>query len=135
MPTALAQPPPLPRDRTPLFAGAGALLAVFTATQMHCGALPALTCVLRKWTGIPCPACGGTRCLAACGRLDLGAALALNPLATIAVGALLGWSALALAHPRLAHQAALRLGSLLSGRRIAAIVALNWLYLCWALPR
>ena len=135
MPTAPAQPPPLPRDRAPLFAGAGVGFAVFAATRMSGGALPAFTCALMRWTGIPCPACGGTRCLAACGRLDLGAAFAWNPLAAIAAVALLGWSALALADARLANQATMRLGSLLTGRRIAAVVALNWLYLCFTLPR
>ena len=123
------------RLRAPLGVGAGVVFAAFTASRMDAGALPAFTCALKRWTGIPCPACGGTRCLAACGRLDLAAAFAWNPLVVLAAVALLGWSALALGDARLADQAAMRLGSLLTGRRIAAAVALNWLYLCFMLPR
>lgn len=135
MPNVFAKPPSLPRDRAsievPLAVGAGAALAVFTATRMSSGALPAFTCILMRWTGIPCPSCGGTRCLAACGRLDFGAAFAWNPLVALAAFALLGWSALALVDPRCAE----KVRALLTGRRLAVAGALNWLYLCWALPR
>ena len=139
MPDAFAKPPSLPRDRgaveTPLFVGAGVALAVFAATRMSSGALPALGCTLKRWTGIPCPGCGGTRCLAACGKLDIASAFSWNPLVALAAVALLGWSTLALAHPGLAHRAAKNLGAFFTGQRIATILALNWLYLCWALPR
>ena len=135
MPNAFVQPPSLPRAHarieTPLAVGAGVALAVFTATRMSSGALPAFTCALMRWTGIPCPACGGTRCLAACGRLDFSTALACNPLVALAAFVLLGWSALALVDPRCAE----KVRALLTGRRLAAAAALNWLYLCWALPR
>lgn len=135
MPTAFAKPPSLPRDRTsietPLAIGAGVTLAIFAATRMSSGALPAITCALKRFTGIPCPACGGTRCLAACGRLDFAAAFSWNPLVSIAAVALLGWSALALVDSRSAE----KISALLTGRRLAIAAAVNWLYLCWALPR
>ncbi|MEO7318921.1 MAG: DUF2752 domain-containing protein [Chthoniobacteraceae bacterium] len=130
-----AKPPSLPRDRalieTPLAVGAGVALAVFTATRISSGALPAFTCALMRWTGIPCPACGGTRCLAACGRLDFSSAFAWNPLIALAAFALPAWSALALVDPRFAEKVC----ALLTVRRLAAAAALNWLYLCWVLPR
>ncbi len=135
MPTAFAKPPSLSRDRasveTPLAIGAGVTLAIFVATRMNSGALPAINCALKRFTGIPCPACGGTRCLAACGRLDFASAFSWNPLVAIAAAALLGWSALALFDSRFAE----KIGTLLTGRRLAIAAAVNWLYLCWALPR
>ena len=42
-------------------------------------------CAFRAITGVPCPTCGGTRALLALARLDLGAALAWNPLVTLLV--------------------------------------------------
>lgn len=135
MPTMLAKPPSLPRDResieTPLLVSAGVALGIFVATRMSSGALPAFTCALKKFTGIPCPACGGTRCLAACGRLDLASAFSWNPLVAIGAITLLSWSALALATPA----AASRMTAFFTARKVAALAGANWLYLCWALPR
>ena len=133
MPAALAEAPP--RIATPLLAGIGAACAVLAARAMMAGALPSVTCWWLRGTGLPCPGCGGTRCLAACARLDIGGAFFWNPLAALAVCAFIGWSALALADRRLADQAGRRLGGWFTRNRIAAIVALNWLYLCLALPR
>jgi hypothetical protein len=42
-------------------------------------------CAFRTITGVPCPTCGGTRALLALARLDVGAALAWNPLVTLGV--------------------------------------------------
>src|SRR5688572_3117216 len=42
-------------------------------------AWPLPQCWLRKLTGLPCPACGSTRSLAAWSQWDLGQALQLNP--------------------------------------------------------
>jgi hypothetical protein len=121
--------------RSPLFAGAGTLLAVAVARGMSAGTLPGYRCPMLHWIGIPCPGCGATRCLAACGRLDFAVAIFWNPAAALVACALVGWAALALANARLANQAATRIGGLLTGSRVAALLIINWLYLCWALPR
>lgn len=40
-------------------------------------------CLLQRTTGTPCPTCGATRAGLALARLDVAAALALNPLMTV----------------------------------------------------
>lgn len=91
-------------------------------------------CPWRALTGIPCPTCGATRCMMELTRLDLGAALAMNPLMALAgLGAavyalhalgvwLLGWQRWrpSVSSPR--AQRALRIGT------VAALL-LNWGYL------
>ena len=137
-PVAIAEPPPLPREapvKTPHFAAAGAVLAVIAARLMQDGALPAHSCPMFRWTGIPCPGCGGTRSLAACARCDLAAALFWNPLVALVAVAFVAWGALALADARLAEQVSMRVSRWLTPRRFAAVVALNWLYLGLTLPR
>ena len=141
---ALPEPPPLPSPRrtgltarldAPLAAGMGTIFATLAARMVVGGTLPMGECHWLRWTGIPCPGCGGTRCLAASGQLDLATAFIWNPLVAFVALAFVCWSALALASPLLAKQASMRIAGLLSARRIAILVALNWLYLCWALPR
>jgi hypothetical protein len=142
---AFAEPPPLPRTGSdtslaaPFGAGAGVILAAIMGRLTMTGALPALECRWMRWTGIPCPGCGATRCLGACGRFDLLDALRWNPLVASTVIALLAWGVVALGDLLFKTRSAERLGgavrAALTGRRIAACVALNWLYLCWALPR
>lgn len=61
---------------------------------------PALTsllrpCAFRALTGLPCPTCGTTRAALAVLRADLGAAWAVNPLATVALLGFLGGGLLA----------------------------------------
>jgi hypothetical protein len=141
---ALPEPPPSPspprtgltaRLDAPLAAGVGTILATVAARTVVGGTLPVPECHWLRWTGIPCPGCGGTRCLAACGRLDLAGAFFWNPLVALLALAFVGWSALALAKPLLAEKVSTRIAGLFSTRRIAILIALNWLYLCWALPR
>lgn len=43
-----------------------------------------LRCPLRVLTGLPCPTCGGTRAVAAMGRLRFAEGIALNPLVAAA---------------------------------------------------
>src|SRR5678815_2963225 len=71
---ALPEPPPLPapartgltaRLDAPLAAGVGTILATVAARMVIGGTPPMAECHWLRWTGIPCPGCGGTRCLAA----------------------------------------------------------------------
>jgi hypothetical protein len=68
------------------FLWGGAALACAAAApfarDLAAGAPP---CVFRSLTGVPCATCGGTRALLALARLDVGAALAWNPLVAIGV--------------------------------------------------
>ena len=41
-------------------------------------------CAFKQWLGLPCPACGTTRSALALAHFDLTAALAVNPLITLA---------------------------------------------------
>ena len=88
-------------------------------------------CHFQSWLGLPCPGCGTTRSALALSQLDFAAALAVNPLATLA------WAGLVLG--------GLLAGSLaLAGRRVpefpsrltwdwrwasALAVTANWVYL------
>jgi Protein of unknown function (DUF2752) len=54
------------------------LRPVWIAVAPHLG-----SCTFRNLTGIPCPSCGTTRTALALLDFDIGAALAVNPLAAI----------------------------------------------------
>lgn len=96
-------------------------------------------CRWLRWTGIPCPGCGATRCLSACGRLDLAGAFQWHPLvATLAI-AFLAWPVFLVIgrtwHLRWPLGVVQRIQKSITGRSFTAAVIANWLYLCWALPR
>lgn len=85
------------------------------------------------WTifGIPCPACGATRALAALAAGRWAEALAWNPLAAIAGAGAAIWllmSALVLSGVMRAPRVPPRLSPSVSWA-FGAVVALNWLYL------
>lgn len=65
---------------------AGLALAVLLAT-VHLPGRPSTVCLLRGFTGIPCPFCGGTTAAAAVGRLDVLAALRASPAAVAGAAA------------------------------------------------
>lgn len=82
-------------------AGLGAV-AVFLA-DLHLPWRPRTLCLLREFTGIPCPFCGTTTAAVHAGHLDVVGALAANPFAVMIVaiiatapltGALRCWDAL-----------------------------------------
>lgn len=82
-------------------AGLGAV-AVFLA-NLHLPWRPPTLCILRQYTGIPCPFCGTTTAAVHAGHLDVVGALAANPFVLIVTaviatapltGALRGWDAL-----------------------------------------
>lgn len=62
------------------------LRPIWIAIAPHLG-----SCTFRNLTGIPCPSCGTTRTALALLNLELGSALAVNPLgALVAVAFILG---------------------------------------------
>jgi len=105
----------------------------------HARHLPLPPCWFREFTGLPCPTCGGTRCLLALGHLDLTAALRWNPLVALASVALVLWLVLSIIAPLFGWNFMDRLRQRFARfpiRRLAiGALLLNWLYLLWALPR
>jgi hypothetical protein len=63
------------------FAASAFALAVLPFAPRFAVALPG--CPLRRWTGIPCPTCGGTRAVVSLAGGDVVGALSLNPLVTV----------------------------------------------------
>ncbi|MEA3188487.1 MAG: hypothetical protein QOD99_2317 [Chthoniobacter sp.] len=91
---------------------------------------PVFPCTFLRLTHVPCPGCGVTRCLAAIGQLHPGDALRWNPLAFCVVLA-------AFLQPLLAenHRLKTAIFSRPAALGLFALVAVNWLYLCFTLPR
>jgi len=86
-------------------------------------------CPLHALTGLACPTCGATRAALCLLEGRWSAALAINPLATVAlvagmVGGLVApvWVIAGAPIPEVAHRRALRL-------LIVALLASNWIYL------
>lgn len=117
----------------------GFLFLAGVAQAVVYGLLPIPRCLLRQFTGIPCPTCGCTRSLAAWTQLDLASAFLFNPLFFAACTVLLLWSGIRLVEMRTARELVprphLRFGKNTAWALGAAAVILNWLYLCLTLPR
>ena len=101
--------------------------------------IPFPRCMLRKFTGIPCPTCGCTRSLLAWSNLDLAAAFRFNPLFFVLCLGLLAWFGLWCVE-RLTGRAWLeRWGGQVRRGRVwklfIALAVVNWLYLWLRLPR
>ena len=115
-----------------IFGGVLLLGAGLAAVWLRLG-LPRPICLLREWTGIPCPTCGSTRLVEALLAGDVGAALAQNPLVFVVLVGVALW-ALASAAGRLfglrAPRVVLGAGEKLV-LRIGAVVAVlaGWVYL------
>lgn len=96
-------------------------------------------CLFRKITGMPCLACGGTRCVRSLAGLDITAAFAYSPLvAAVALGAA-AWSLWAVIARMRGDALRLRLvtdarGSLQLRWAIGGALVLNWIWLCRNLP-
>lgn len=82
-------------------AGLGAV-AVFLA-NLHLPWRPSTLCILRQYTGIPCPFCGSTTAAVHAGHLDIVGAFAANPFVLVVTaiiatapltGAIRRWDAL-----------------------------------------
>jgi hypothetical protein len=101
--------------------------------------LPLPVCGLRILTGLPCPFCGTTRVLLELSHLDLVAAFHFNPLVFLACTALGAWFALWIVDRlfQRAWQITLlrRINRLPLVRLLTLAGLVNWVYLCFNLPR
>lgn len=59
------------------------LLVVLALGAVHIRQRPSTFCLLREFTGVPCPFCGGTTALARLGTGHLRQAIAASPLALL----------------------------------------------------
>jgi hypothetical protein len=100
--------------------------------------IPIPQCQWKKLTGIPCPACGSTRCLAAIASLQLATALQFNPLAFLVFCAVPVWFFLWIIDRFWRKSLLFRLRQ--QAERwpfwiiLAAAGCLNWIYLIFSLP-
>ncbi|HEX2254284.1 MAG TPA: DUF2752 domain-containing protein [Thermoanaerobaculia bacterium] len=110
---------------------AAALVALSPLAPRFAAALP--PCLLKTFTGVPCPSCGTTRAALALGRFDVPTAFAVSPLAAVALLALVGGGLLAAAAAVLREPpevpALSPRGALLLRVSLAAALLGNWLYL------
>lgn len=96
-------------------------------------------CLFRKLTGVPCLACGGTRCVRSLAGFDLGAAFGYSPLVALAALGLAGWSLWAIVARLRGDDLRLRLvtdarGALQVRWAVGVALVLHWVWLCRNLP-
>lgn len=72
-----------------LLRGTGGLVAAVAVAQLHDSHDPGVLCLLRRFTGIPCPGCGSTTVFIEAGHGNWAAALAANPVTVVAAVGLL----------------------------------------------
>jgi hypothetical protein len=114
-----------------IFLGIGLVLALAVGF-LHLDRLPFTLCTFKAVTGLPCMTCGTTRTLGLLFRGDLGHALSMNPLATVAGIGLAAWGLGDLWLLR--RQAALGVDVDPGARRFLRVTAVvlvmaNWAYL------
>ena len=105
--------------------------------------LPWPECGMRRFTGLPCPACGCTRSLLAWTQLDFTAAFLFNPLFfLLCVLSLIScaWQWLRRSRSRVGKAGPERPVPFpwlpwFTWRIAGVVLVLNWLYLCWSLPK
>ena len=103
-----------------LSAATGGAFGLGAAGVLGATSATGLTCLFSAATGVDCPFCGLTHGVAALGAGDVGAALAANPLAPLAVALALSVPVVLLRKRRLAvHRAAPWV--------LAVLVAVVWL--------
>ncbi|MFZ9200810.1 MAG: DUF2752 domain-containing protein [Opitutales bacterium] len=96
-------------------------------------------CLFRSMTGVPCLACGGTRCVRSLAGLDIAAAFAYSPLVAAAALGAVAWSIWATIARVRGDALRLRLvtdarGSLQLRWAIGVALVLNWIWLYQNLP-
>ena len=131
------------RVATPAWVLAAFCLMMVGAWLISHWPLPWPECGRRWLTGLPCPACGGTRSLLAWTELDFTAAFLFNPLFFLLCLASLiscAWQLLRQRHGTWNITEAIRSTPFpwlpwLTWRLAGALLVLNWLYLCWRLPK
>lgn len=99
-------------------------------------ALPIPSCTFHRWTGLPCPTCGATRCLRYALHRDWWAAAGTNPLAFLSYSLiplydLYAAVVLLFRLPRLRFEGiSARVGNLVRYSTIAVLLG-NWAWLVW----
>ena len=112
--------------------GGIAVLATAAIGLVHLDRLPLTLCTFKALTGWACMTCGATRALARLSALDVAGALALNPLVTAGILALVPWALadLVLLSRGRALRVELAPGPARAARvALVAAVAANWAYL------
>lgn len=111
-----------------LLLGAWALSALGTYWLSQSSGQDIILCPLRRYTGVPCPTCGGTRAAVALATLHPMRALAFNPLVTVALVVVPLW---ALRRWTKGHSPI----DWFPSRRVVwfllALLMLNWAYVLW----
>lgn len=97
-------------------------------------------CGLREWTGYPCLACGGTRCVRALAEGDVLAALKFNPMLFLAICAAGVWLVISLWRALRMSEKPQATGARVRSRTrwwligLAVVAVMNWWYLVNYLP-
>ena len=110
----------------------GALAAMLAVGLLNLDRLPLTVCTFKAFTGFACMTCGATRALGLLSRGEVAAALAMNPLATVAMLALVPWALADLALLPRGRAVGLDLApGVARVVRVAVVtlVAANWVYL------
>jgi len=117
----------------------GCLGAAVAARLATAWSLPLPFCLLRKLTGVPCPACGSTRSLLAWTHFDPVNAFRFNPLFALACVLGVAWLLLRMGDLWLGRGWADSLravsGKVPVRKVLGVLAALNWVYLCCTLPK
>lgn len=114
--------------------GGIAVLAGTAVGLLHLDRLPFTVCYFKLLSGWACMTCGATRALGRLFEMDLAGALAMNPLATVVLLALVPWALadLALLPAGRALSVELAPGAARAARlAVVLAVAANWVYLLW----
>lgn len=114
-----------------IFGTIGAL-AIAAVGLLRLDRLPFPVCYFKAFSGLPCPTCGSTRAMARLFAWDVGGALAMNPLVTLAVLVILLWAVadlLLFARGRaLSVEVSPVIATILRVAALALLIA-NWAYL------
>jgi len=101
--------------------------------------VPLPFCMLRRFTGVPCPACGSTRSLLAWAHFEPLQALRLNPLFFLITISVAGWAMATLTDrwlgTRWVERMELTRERWTTARILIPFIVANWLYLCLTLPK